>query len=133
MALSLLCRRAHETGHWMSSVYDLSLVLSKEFPSPLAGSFPATYLLSALQQVKCICLRAFTSAASSGPRCQDLSTPGGLSANIISSARPASSIQDVLKKDHRLERSHFVGNLKTYNSSVNEKLNLVNILVSSLL
>lgn len=51
----------------MSSVYDLSLVLlSKESPSPLAGSFP--YLPSALQQVKCICLRAFASAAPSGPR-----------------------------------------------------------------
>lgn len=100
-----LCQRAHEAGHWMSSVYDLSLVLlSKESPSPVVGSFP--YLPSALQRVKCICLRAFASVASSGPRCQALSTPGGLSTNIISSERSAFSIQDVLKKDHRLERSH---------------------------
>lgn len=117
----------------MSSVYDLSLVLlSKESPSPLAGSFP--YLLSALQQVKCICLRAFASAAPSGPR-----WPGSFyswraryqyyifrEACFLHSRRS--------KKDHRLERyiSH-VGNLKTCNSSVNEKLKLVNILVSSLL
>lgn len=35
-----LCQRAHEAGHWMSSVYDLSLVLlSKESPSPLLVPF----------------------------------------------------------------------------------------------